>query len=404
MTGLRPSDPEVLATAVADSLVVAVDPDAPRSCLFYWENARPWLTAVVDGVRKSRDDEIRSIGERLLENPADPAHHRSLRQALVARGNDDPATAELFEAAWQAECNNRLGYHLGPRYADDGADPVTPDELKALAPSTRPAAGADAEILVVIPFRDRDTREARLRNLLACLHTLHDQSYARERYRVVVVETDDRPRFSEVIRPHVDDYIFAPKADTFNKSWAVNVGVVNAARAAEVICILDADVLTDRDFIARNAARFQRPGTAGHLTYRNMFSLSETATSNAIRQRVLGGAGQADPDTLRGFLLRRPPGCCLWVRTGAFHLIGGMDERYEGWGGEDNDFVYRMDFNAAFDSYDDWLLHMAHPPSSLLMEDGELVNAHIPGLSWRPDGPIGRIDRFAVAEASGTPA
>jgi glycosyltransferase involved in cell wall biosynthesis len=215
-----------------------------------------------------------------------------------------------------------------------------------------------------------------------------------------VVESDDSPRFRSVIEPRADHYLFARKAGAFNKSWAVNVGVMNTPGAAEAICILDADVLSDRDFIARNARRFERPGTAGHLTYRNMLSLSEAASSAAIRHRVLGGGADVDPQTLRGFFLRRPPGACVWVRQSAFRLVGGMDERYEGWGGEDNDFVYRLDFNAAFDSYDDWLLHLAHPPASMLMKDGTLVNAHIPGLSWRPDEQIGRIDRFATDDAT----
>lgn len=59
-------------------------------------------------------------------------------------------------------------------------------------------------------------------------------------------------------------------------------------------------------------------------------------------------------------------------------------------------FAYRFDVVAAFDHHDDWLLHMHHPPASELRDDGELVNAHIPALSWRPDGPIGRLDRFAA--------
>jgi hypothetical protein len=77
-----------------------------------------------------------------------------------------------------------------------------------------------------------------------------------------------------------------------------------------------------------------------------------------------------------------------------FHRINGMDERYQGWGGEDIDFNHRFGFDAAYDSYDDTLLHLRHPASSALREDGELINAHIPPLSWRPDGPIGQLDRF----------
>jgi hypothetical protein len=83
----------------------------------------------------------------------------------------------------------------------------------------------------------------------------------------------------------------------------------------------------------------------------------------------------------------------VWVRTAAFHRIGGMDERFEGWGGEDNDFAYRFDILNTLDSYNDLLLHMYHPASS--REDGELTSAAVPPLSWSPEQPIGRLDRFA---------
>lgn len=402
MPGLRPA-PDALATAVADSLVVSVDQGARDACVYYFFRASPWLQAVADGVRKSPDERIRSLGERLLDSPADPGCHQALRQALLAKG-DDPSVAELYEAAWRAECHSRLGYHLGSRYADEGKAPVTADDLLRAGPANRPSARPDAEAAVIIPFRDRNPGQGRLRNLLACLLSLNDQSCPRQDYRVVVVESDDRPRHRDHIEGLVDDYVFAPNGGTFNKSWAVNAGVVNAAGQAEALCILDADVLTDGDFIARNTERFRTRGTAGHLTYRNMFCLSEAASSSAIRQRLIQGAPMPDTETLRGFVMRRPPGACLWARAGTFHLIGGMDERFEGWGGEDNDFVYRMDINSAFDSYDDWLLHMAHPPSSYIDEEGGLPNDAIPPLSWRSGQPIGRLDRFSAGTGVGTDA
>lgn len=398
MAVLKPTDSAVLATAVADNLVIATDPDARRSGLYYWELARPWTQAVADAVRASDDQVIRALGEKLLADPADPHGHGDLRSALIDRAAKEPSpVAELFELAWQAECNSRVGYHLGPLYARDQA-PVPVGELAGLPPGVAAPDRADPEVLVVVPFRDRSTGRERLRNLLACLLALRDQSYPRARYRVTVVESDDVPRWRDAIAPFADHCLFAPKAGPFNKSWAVNAGVVNTPGDPEVICILDADVLVDRDFVARNAARFRAPGTGGHLTYRNMLCLDAPSTARAIRERLLAGAAEAGADLLRGFLLRRPPGCCLWVRTGTFHRIGGMDERYEGWGGEDNDFAYRFDIAAPFDSYDDWLLHMSHPPASALRDDGELVNAHIPALSWRPGQPIGRLDRF-VSEA-----
>jgi hypothetical protein len=393
---LLPTDLNILATAVADTLVVATDPVARQSGLYYWEMARPWTTAVAEAVPAIRDDRVRTAAQALLAAPADPARYAGLREALLER-SADPATIELFELAWRAEENSRVGHHLGARYRGDVAH-VAADELLALPPGPALPGGADPEVLVVIPFREHDEAgRHRLRNLLACLRTLRDQSAPRSSYRVTVVECDDYPRWREVIEPRCDHYLFAVKPDKFNRSWGANTGVVNSPGRAEIICVLDADVLADRDFIARNVARFANPGIGGHLPYRDMFCLDPAAASWAIRERLQEGAAEPAPDGLRGFLLRRPPGCCMWVRGGVFHRVGGMDERYEGWGGEDNDFAYRLDMATPVDSFTDRLLHLHHPPVSELKDDGELVNAHIPPLSWQPDQRIGRLDRFAPA-------
>lgn len=404
MDSLTPTAPETLAAAVVTTLAVDADPQAREASIFYWERGQGHREAVVEAAGNTGDAETGRLAAELRDRPADPRLHHALTRRLVlaAERGPTPALTTLFDRAWQAEANSRLGYHLGRSYTATGQASLTSGELRGRAGGPRLAEGDTPEVLVVIPFRDRGSGQ-RLRNLLACLQALRDQTAPRGFYRVMVVETDERPRRREVIEPYTDHYLFAHKPGTFNKSWAVNVGVVNAPGSAGCVCILDADVLADRDFIARNAARFRRPGVMGHLSYRDMWCLDETSTSRAIDERLWQGVGRAETDGLRAFVLRRPPGCCVWVRTSAFHRINGMDERFEGWGGEDNDFAYRMDINSAFDHYDDQLLHMYHPSSAVLREDGELVNAHIPALSWGPsDAPIGDPDRF-VSQASAVP-
>ncbi|MEV6805713.1 glycosyltransferase [Streptomyces sp. NPDC017405] len=404
MAALMPHDPDTLADAVVTTLAVDADPQAREASIFYWERGLPYRQAVTEAVAQVPDPALLAAARALRDRPADPATHAALHRRLTAPADDRaaPALDKLFAQAWQAESNSRLGYHLGARYRPHEGDDVTPERLHArgrqAAPSAPAASGGDAETVVIVPFRDRGPGR-RLRNLLACLLALRDQSVPASSYRVVVVESDDTPRWRDAITPYADHYLFARKDGLFNKSWAVNVGVVNAPGRPEAVCILDADVLVDRDFIARNTARFRERGTMGHLSYRDMWCLDESATSWAIEERLWRGAAQVDGDHLRAFVLRRPPGCCVWVRTSAFHRIGGMDERFEGWGGEDNDFAYRMDTHSAFDQYRDPLLHMYHPSSAVLREDGELINAHIPALTWGPGQRLGDIERFATQRA-----
>jgi hypothetical protein len=385
------TDRTALVRAVADTIVAAVDPVAQECGIFYSMMARPWIEPVLDSIRRSAVPQVRAAGLALLSQPADARHYLALRAALVD-AFDDPAVVALCQLAWEAEGKSRIGVHFGADY--DQAD--RPVNLEALL--QRPsilAAPVSPDVLVVVPFQGRgESGLNRLRNLIACLQSLRDQSYPRNGYRVVVVESDAVQRHRNVIEPYCDEYLFARNPGLFNKSWIINVGVVRASGNPEITCILDADVLTDRDFVARNAERFLHPGRGGHFPHRNMLCMDRPATSWAIRQRLLAGAAEPPLGEIRGFLLRKSPGCCIWVRTEAFLRVGGFDERYEGWGGEDYDFFRRLDIATPIDHFHDTLLHMHHPPSSRLNDDGSLVTSHITPLSWEPGQDIGRLDKF----------
>jgi len=261
MSLIAPADQATLAAAVADTLVVACDPEARKASISFWERGRPYREAVLDAAEQVEDPAIREAAAALMAVPADPVAYRTLRAHLEAISGPDKTKAieALFDQAWRVECNSRIGYQLGPDYAESG-EVVGVRDLWTLPPRGENNGLSNSEVLIVVPFRDRGSETRRLRNLLACLLALRDQSVSRDSYQVVTVETDDEPRWQEAIEPYADHYLFARKPGAFNKSWAVNVGVVNTPGRPEVICILDADVLPDRDFVARNAADDVAPG------------------------------------------------------------------------------------------------------------------------------------------------
>jgi hypothetical protein len=397
---LTPSDGPALARAVAEALVVDADDGARQSGLSYWQRSRAWTAAVATEVDRLHPGPLRDACQRLHANPTDA---EAFWQVCDSFGETPPAStdpaAKLAEAAWRAMLNCRIGFHLGIHYRADASAPAT-DELHLAAVHGAGARSTDAPVLIVVPFRDNGTDGHRLRNLMACLAALRDQDCPGDQYQVTVVEEDREPRWQAMIEPACDQYVFAYREGSFNKSWAVNVGVRQAGAAPELVCILDADVLCDRAFVSRNARRLQRSGTGGHLTYRDMFCLDPAASRRAIAARVVERTAAVSWGELRGFLLRRPPGACVWLRTEVFWSIGGMDERYEGWGGEDNDFVFRLDLAAPLDIYGDELLHLYHYPSSQLI-DGRGLNDHIPPLSWPADSRIGNVSRYRAAAGGG---
>jgi hypothetical protein len=106
---------------------------------------------------------------------------------------------------------------------------------------------------VVIPFRAARDDGRRVRNLAAAVNALSDQSFPRQRYRIVVAEGDAVPRWRHLFDPACDAYVFVPCPGRFSKSWTVNAGVALGAGAAGLICVLDGDILVDSDFIGRGS-------------------------------------------------------------------------------------------------------------------------------------------------------
>jgi hypothetical protein len=390
-----------LGKALANSLVVHVDPLAEESACVYRRVAKPWLDDVISDVENLEIGRLRSACHALIEDPGSVENYARLIQCVETTAASAGVTT-LLQRAWLFEQNTRISYELGALYRRD-VPACTLDELLALPPIEASRSGDSADILVVLPFRCAGADLLRLRNLVACLRALHDQSFDRSRYHVVVVETDGSPRWQDVIRPLADVYLFAPNAGKFNKSWAVNAGVMHCRRRPKLICILDADILCDKDFIRRNLERFGQFGRGAHLPYRDMAFLDPASTSATIRLRCSSRAPDADFTQTRRFSLRRPPGGCIWVRADVFQRVRGMDERYQGWGGEDDDFKYRVDLEAPLDFYGDRMCHMYHRSAAQLV-NGRVTNADsIAPLSWSPKDQIGQLTKFSCSASVSAP-
>ncbi len=386
-----PTGPAGVARVVADSVVLRADAGARAANPYYWHRAEPLVTSLLADVEALGDAELSAAVKELQADPADRPGWVRVRELVTAAlaGRERP---ELTRAAAGIARRSRFGYHVGADY--DPGVVAGPGWRSWPATATPRAAGSAPVVQVVVPFRDRSTDARRARNLAACLVALNDQTMQRDRYQVTVVESDDGPRWGDLVRRHADEHLFVPYGGPFNKSWAANVGVCTTGRPAPVVCVLDADALVDRDFVRRNAERFRRDGTGAFLPFRDLFYVDGPASARAVEDRCVAGRPDAATERLRGFLVHRAPGVCLWLRRDVFEAVGGMDERFEGWGREDLDFVLRLQLATAFDIYSDRMLHLHHP-SPVELTGGETVNAGIPLLSWSPPGPIGRPDRYS---------
>ncbi|TDU04461.1 galactosyltransferase-like protein [Streptomyces sp. 846.5] len=390
-----------LARRLVDFVILANDPAVPAATAGYWELSRAVFAHLDADVRDllACDTAGNRAYASLIDAFADPDRHDALTRRLAALLAADPrATSRLTEAVNAGPSQTWLDYHLGAEYVRE-VPPVGLDDVLALArerlsPAPRRAPDGPG-VHVVIPFRDPATG-ARTRNLVACLLALRDQDHAHGKCQVTVVEADTRPRHRDLLEGLVDSYLFAPHDGRFNKSWTVNVGVAADDRRARFTCVLDGDFLIDRSFISRNSERLAAGGHTAHVCCRRALFLDEASTAAAIRLRCQERAASTPERILRGVVLRDPPGGALWVRTDAFHCIGGFDERFEGWGGEDEDITRRLGRDGEFRRYDDQLLHMDHPRPPMRTEENQSFNGHVEMMTWTGGNGFGDVAKYSV--------
>ena len=147
----------------------------------------------------------------------------------------------------------------------------------------------------------------------------------------VVVEQDTKSRLDGVLPPWVR-HLFTPSpADMpYCRSWAFNVGV-RYARGAMLV-LHDNDLMVPVDYTYELVTRMKSGWQAINLK-RFGFYLSQRHT-----ERIFEG---------RSNLIDHPPemitqnleaGGSVAIARDAYLSIGGMDEGFVGWGGEDNEF------------------------------------------------------------------
>lgn len=398
--------PAALGRRLADYVVLAVSPDVPQIAADYWEASEASYVGVRDLVATAVAGD--TVAERayleLLREPASADHVRVLRAELARLAARDPRWA-LAAARKAGEADERIWID---HWLGETASEASEVDLAALPVPARPVGpdSGQSRIDVIIPFRD-PARGQRLRNLIACLRALADQDPVDALVRVTVVEADTADRSRADVTPLASRYLHVHKDGRFNKSWTVNVGLRDAQQfpgthPRQLVCVLDADILVERAFLSGNLARFCTLGHRAHLTHRWMLSLDGAASRYAIRRRLVDLAASVEADSLHGLLLREVPGGCLWAEAGLLHDIGGFDERFEGWGGEDDNVVNRLAGRARVVRFDDQLLHLDHPRPPMTTADGRYLNehlldSHLGADAWTGEGGYGDPYRFSGA-------
>lgn len=217
---------------------------------------------------------------------------------------------------------------------------------------------APREVTVVMGIRAAAAEPERLANARICLQALNLQNLSRWRYRIVVVEQDEQPRLARELAPFVDKYVFAYNPGPYNRGWGFNVGAC-AGGSAELLCLIDADLLVPPDFLQRGLQSFES-GKRAILPYTEVLYLDAPATEIAIGDYLAAPLLPLETNKYQGRLFDTSQGGCIWVASSLYQEIGGHDERFRGWGREDREFWERLNRATESQQLPGRQLHLNH--------------------------------------------
>ncbi|QEF99480.1 hypothetical protein Mal15_35450 [Stieleria maiorica] len=226
--------------------------------------------------------------------------------------------------------------------------------------SPQPEHGPAVSVLVAIGGEDRQ------RLLVPCLASLFA---AAEEVRagveiILVREGEHRESAIEQIFPEVVECSVPPQP-AFNKSLMLNV----AARKArgEILVIHDADLLVSPSYLTTclqrcRQAEAARPGRL--IFYLNDSSTDRlvSAVGSSAKPQTLHDAGIRPNELSIERVVQNTPNP-MAVRRETYFSLGGHDEDFEGWGGEDLEFLSRLRTTSIDEFGSEPLIHLWHPPS-----------------------------------------
>lgn len=211
----------------------------------------------------------------------------------------------------------------------------------------RPGRG----ISIIIPFRAPSVPDERVRNIEWLKQYWHTHLPGAE---VIVGEDPDKCR-------------------AFSKAVAVNCGV--AKSRGDVLVIVDADGYLPAESVLHCAHEIRNARRRGHrlwfMPYRKFYRLSNDAT-----KRLLGSElrdpyvfpEEIDPKDILNLsdanpsIAHRYGALIQIIPREAFYIVGGWDERFRGWGGEDHAAMRATDtLYEAHKTLPGRVFHLWHP-------------------------------------------
>ncbi len=234
----------------------------------------------------------------------------------------------------------------------------------------------------------------RLPHLLAALRSIAGQSGVA--FECIVVEQSVATEVKSHLPPWVR-YLHTPLPFPdlpYCRSWAFNIAAGQAQ--SDILVMHDNDVLIPERYAYEAVQRVEEGYSFVDLK-RFIHYLDADATARVF-------ATGAPPRGVPALIVQNlVGGISIVARRDAYDAIGGFDESYVGWGGEDNDFIDRAAFAGGMYRFGYMpVLHLEHPPQpGKASQDSGAVQRYRAMESVDPGQRIARLRAIEQGKMSG---
>lgn len=301
--------------------------------------------------------------------------NRSVYRRLLREYTDAPASKQMildhripeFDKEWASAL--RYGHqHLSrPKNIPQVLSATVPQHLETYQVKEVTEAWKDLSpdeyVTVVLGVRN----PRRIHAVLEVVASLYKQTVP---VRVIVVEQDLFPNCRPYLEHLVDTYLFTYSTGDYNRSWAFNVGAGQAE--SDLILLHDCDLVPPEDYIAtaKNLMLTEKTQAVipwGTIKYLSKHSSEHWPLPSPVVEKLV-----SSKQNIRGG--------SLLIERDFFTKIGGMDESFWGWGGED-DLLYNAmqrfgKVSLPSPTQGSELIHLWHP-SSYKQEPHEVNIRHL---------------------------
>jgi GT2 family glycosyltransferase len=267
---------------------------------------------------------------------------------------------------------------------------ITPDKKSALLAKLE-RTGRLATLIIGVRLHPSDAeRNENLRALLGWI----DHFYG-DLFDVLIVEQDREPRVNLAaigVRPYVrHEFLYNPRE--YNRGWGYNVAIARFCADAQVVALMDTDVLTGANFV-REVIECHG-GYDAISPYRNIYYTNAKEAKEVLRTRRLEGLH--DPRRIKNPVT--VAGGILIIKRSVFLGLKGF-EQYVGYGCEDRALdvtLYNHIAHSRIRTADAVYAHLWHRSDANSRLRFEEIYAHLTanyGCDYDPDlGPADFIHK-----------